>query len=120
MHFLVVDDSSVDRHALVGLLSSLGHTADQCENPMMAVQQIEVNTYDSIFLDVVMPDLDGYKLLRAVRLNPKTTGQYIVIFSNKKTVLEVDYGIKRAGADDYLTKPVTREQLDQILERVPA
>jgi CheY-like chemotaxis protein len=119
MHFLVVDDSSVDRHALVGLLSSLGHTADQCEHPAAALEQIEGNMYDSIFLDVVMPELDGYKLLRAVRLNPKTNGQYIVIFSSKKTTLEVDYGIRRAGADDYLTKPVTREQLDQILERVP-
>jgi CheY-like chemotaxis protein len=119
MHFLVVDDSPVDRHALVSFLSSLGHTADQCENPTVALQQIEGNIYDSIFLDVVMPELDGYKLLRAVRLNPKTTGQYIVICSSKKTPLEVNYGIKRAGADDYLTKPVTREHLDQILERVP-
>jgi CheY-like chemotaxis protein len=120
MHFLVVDDSSVDRHFLVGLLSSLGHTVDQCENPAIALNQIKNNVYDSIFLDVVMPDLDGYKLLRAVRLNPETTGQHIVIFSSKKTSLEVDYGLRRAGADDYLTKPVTREQLEQILERVPA
>jgi CheY-like chemotaxis protein len=118
MHFLVVDDSSVDRHSLVSLLSSLGHTIDQCESPTVALQHIEHNVYDSIFLDVVMPELDGYKVLRAVRLNPKTAGQYIVIFSSKKTPLEVSYGIKRAGADDYLTKPVTREQLDQILERL--
>ncbi len=118
MHFLVVDDSPVDRYALVSLLFFIGHTADQCEDPTVALQQIESNTYDSIFIDVVMPDLDGYKLLRALRLNPKTINEYVVIFSSKKTPLEVDYGIRRAGADDYLTKPVTRENLNQILERV--
>jgi CheY-like chemotaxis protein len=118
MHFLVVDDSPVDRYALVSLLFFIGHTADQCEDPRVALQQIESNTYDSIFVDVVMPDLDGYKLLRALRLNPRTLEQYVVIFSSKKTPLEVDYGTRRAGANDYLTKPVTRENLNQILERV--
>ncbi len=117
MHFLVVDDSPVDRYALASLLFFIGHTADQCENPTVALQQIESNIYDSIFIDVVMPDLDGYKLLRTLRLNPKTINQHVVIFSSKKTPLEVDYGIRRAGANDYLTKPVTRENLSQVLER---
>jgi two-component system chemotaxis response regulator CheY len=120
MRFLIVDDSPVDSHALATLLMSLGHVVDRSENPNEALVEVENNTYDLVFLDVVMPELDGYKFLRAVRMNPKTTGQYIVIYSSKKTPLEVDYGVKRAGANDYLTKPVTREQLEKMLSRIPA
>jgi CheY-like chemotaxis protein len=120
MHFLVIDDSSVDRHSLVSLLKALGHEADQCESPITALPMIESGHYDLVFLDVVMPELDGYKFLRSVRLNPATANQYVVFVSTKKTAIEINYGIKRAGANDYLPKPATREGLEQILERVTA
>jgi FixJ family two-component response regulator len=53
-------------------------------------------------------------------LNPATANQYVVFVSTKKTAIEINYGIKRAGANDYLPKPATREGLEQILERVTA
>jgi two-component system chemotaxis response regulator CheY len=120
MRFLIIDDSAVDRHALSSILESLGHQVEQCASPNEALNTIETGDYDLVFLDVVMPEQDGYKFLRSMRLNPKTTNQYVVLFSSKKTPLEVDYGIKRAGANDYLTKPVSRETVQQVLERVPA
>jgi CheY-like chemotaxis protein len=120
MHFLVIDDSSVDRHSLVSLLKSLGHAADQCEDPTAALSMIEAGSYDLVFLDVVMPELDGYKFLRSVRLNPNTANQYVVFCSSKKTPIEINYGINRAGANDYLPKPATREGLEQVLQRIPA
>jgi CheY-like chemotaxis protein len=120
MRFLVIDDSSVDRHALVSLLKALGHVADQSEDPTTALPLIESGQYDLVFLDVVMPELDGYKFLRSVRLNPNTTNQYVVFCSTKKTPIEINYGIKRAGANDYLPKPATRESLEQVLQRVSA
>jgi CheY-like chemotaxis protein len=120
MRFLVVDDSSVDRHSLVSLLEALGHSADQCEDPTAALPMIETGHYDLVFLDVVMPEIDGYKFLRSVRLNPSTSNQYVVFCSTKKTPIEINYGIKRAGANDYLPKPATREGLEQIIQRVSA
>lgn len=117
MQFLIVDDSSVDRHALATLLESLGHSIDQCASPNEALNQLEVGQYDVVFLDVVMPEQDGYKFLRTLRLNPKTASQYVVFCSSKKTPLEINYGLKRAGGNDYLTKPVTRESIVQVLDR---
>lgn len=117
MQFLIVDDSSVDRHALATLLESLGHTVDQCASPTEALSQVEDNQYDMVFLDVVMPEQDGYKFLRTLRLNPKTTSQYVVFCSSKKTPLEINYGLKRAGGNDYLAKPVTRDAVEQVLDR---
>jgi CheY-like chemotaxis protein len=120
MRFLIIDDSSVDRHALASVLESLGHHVDQSNTPVDALNTIESGNYDLVFLDVVMPEQDGYKFLRSLRLNPNTSSQYVVLCSSKKTPLEVDYGIKRAGANDYLTKPVSRETVQKVLDRVPA
>jgi CheY-like chemotaxis protein len=120
MRFLIIDDSSVDRHALVFLLEALGHKADECASPVDALSKVETGGYDLVFLDVVMPEQDGYKFLRSLRLNPKTSNQYVVFCSSKKTSLEINYGIKRAGANDYLPKPATRESVSQVLERVAA
>jgi CheY-like chemotaxis protein len=120
MRFLIIDDSSVDRHALACLLESLGHVVDQCDSPSTALNKVEGGHYDLVFLDVVMPEQDGYKFLRTLRLNPKTSNQYVVFCSSKKTPLEINYGVKRAGANDYLTKPVTRETVTDVLARVVA
>lgn len=120
MRFLIIDDSSVDRHFLAKLLENIGHEVDQCDTPKEALNLVEAGEYDLVFLDVVMPEQDGYKFLRELRMNPTTSNQYVVFCSSKKTPLEINYGLKRAGANDYLTKPVTRETVEQVLDRVAA
>jgi CheY-like chemotaxis protein len=118
MRFLVIDDSTVDRHALASLVQSMGHEVDQCADPTTALPMVETGRYDLVMLDVVMPELDGYKFLRSLRLNPGTANQYVVFCSSKKTPIEINYGINRAGANDYLPKPATKEGLEKVLERV--
>jgi CheY-like chemotaxis protein len=118
MRFLIIDDSSVDAHALTSILQTFGHEIDRCDNAKDAMSTIESGGYDVVFLDVVMPEQDGYKFLRSVRLNPKTAKQYVVFCSSKKTPLEMNYGIQRAGANDYLPKPVSRETVEQVLVKI--
>jgi CheY-like chemotaxis protein len=120
MRFLIIDDSSVERLALATGLESLGHAVDQFDTTIDALKTIEAGMYDSVFLDVVMPEQDGYKFLRTVRLNPATANQYVVFCSNKNTLLEMNYGVQRAGANDYLPKPVTRESIQKILGKIPS
>lgn len=119
MHFLIIDDSSVDAHALTSILQTLGHEVDRCDGAKDAMKTIESGKYDVVFLDVVMPEQDGYKFLRSLRLNPNTADRYVVFCSSKKTPLEMNYGIQRAGANDYLSKPVSRESVEEVLAKVP-
>ena len=114
MNVLVVDDSAVDRYHLVSLLNLAGHQVDQCAEPSTVLELVAAKSYDIVFLDVVMPDFDGYRLLRSIRLTPLISDQYVVICSIKKTPLEINYGLERAGANDYLPKPATREGLENI------
>lgn len=120
MRFLVVDDSAVDRRLLTSVLQELGHQADECPNTEGALNKIATGNYTSVFLDIVMPEQDGYKFLRELRANSVTAKQHVIICSSKKTPLEVDYGLKRAGANEYLVKPVTRESMAEVLQKVPA
>jgi CheY-like chemotaxis protein len=117
VNVLVIDDSAVDRYHLVSLLKSLGHEVDQCAEPNAVMELIAIKPYEIIFLDVVMPDFDGYRLLRNIRFNPMLSNQYVVICSVKKTPLEINYGLERAGANDYLPKPATREGLEDICQK---
>lgn len=117
MNVLVIDDSAVDRYHLVSLLNFLGHQVDQCAEPSSVLELIADKSYDVVFLDVVMPDFDGYRLLRNMRLTPLISAQYVVICSIKKTPLEINYGLERAGANDYLPKPATREGLESIFQK---
>jgi len=115
MRFLVIDDSDLDRQFLTGLLENANHQVDTCSSSQEAADRIKGNKYDSVFLDIVMPEKDGYKLLREIRSDRETAEQHIVFCSSKKTPLEVNYGLKR-GANEYLTKPVSAADIEKLLQ----
>ncbi len=118
MKLLVVDDSAVDRHLIVSMLEKIGHQVDTCQDTDDLLKKVEQENYAAVILDIVMPQRDGFKCLRRLRLNPSTSKQYVIFCSSKKTPLEINYGIKKAGANDYITKPVTQESLEKALEKV--
>jgi CheY-like chemotaxis protein len=118
-HFLIIDDSATQRHLLSSFLKDLEHTVDLCESTVGALEKIVKNNYAAIFLDIVLPEQDGYKFLRELRSHEQAAGQYVILCSTKSTKLEIDYGIKRAKANDYLTKPVSRESLSEALQKLP-
>jgi twitching motility two-component system response regulator PilH len=117
MRFLIVDDSAVDRLFLKSLLEDLGHQVESFESTAGVIDQIAAGDYTAIFLDIVMPEQDGYQFLRELRFNQTTAKQHVIFYSIKKTAIEITYGIKRAGANDYLPKPTTRECLEQTLRK---
>jgi twitching motility two-component system response regulator PilH len=118
MKFLVIDDSAVDRHLLTTVLQGMGHQVDTCNDTNGALGQITAQDYAAVFLDIVMPEKDGYKFLRELRSNDKTAKQHVIFCSSKKTTIEIDYGIKRAGANDYIVKPVNKEVVAQVLQKI--
>jgi len=117
-HFLIIDDSATQRHLLSSFLHELGHSVDICESTVGALDKITKNRYAAIFLDIVLPDQDGYKFLRELRSHDTAAAQYVILCSTKSTKLEIDYGLKRAKANDYLPKPVSRESLSMVLDKL--
>jgi CheY-like chemotaxis protein len=118
-HFLIIDDSAIQRHLLTSFLNELGNTTDFCESTVGALDKIIHNSYKAIFLDIVMPEQDGYKFLRELRSHHQLANQYVILCSTKSSKLEIDYGLKRAKANDYLPKPFSRESLSEVLQKLP-
>lgn len=118
MQFIVVDDSTVDRQYIASLLTEMGHDVEAFESTVGLVDKLSTGDYACLFLDIVMPEQDGYKFLRELRTNERTAKQNVVFCSSKKTAVEVKYGLQRAGANDYITKPVSRERLSEVLQKL--
>jgi twitching motility two-component system response regulator PilG len=81
----------------------------------------KVNDYlpQLIFCDILMPRLDGYQTCTIIKNNPLYANVPIVMLSSKDGVFDKARG-RMAGAQDYLTKPFTKEQLIAIVERFSA
>jgi adenylate cyclase len=104
---LVVDDSSVNRLVLVRRLETLGLEVMQAENGVQALELLAAapGAVDVVLLDVLMPELDGYETLAAMKADESTRHIPVLIVSG---VEELDSVVRciELGATDYLTKPI--------------
>ena len=108
---LIVDDDEVNRHVLVQQLSRAGLAVDECEGGAQAVDRIlSENCPALVLLDVMMPDLSGFDVLDRVRPHRNSTDLPIVLLTALTRESDIIDGF-RHGANDYLTKPFTREEL---------
>jgi DNA-binding response OmpR family regulator len=114
MRVLVVEDSEVLRESLVDGLTQIGHVVDAVIDGRQAVIHARTFEYDLIVLDLMLPVMDGLAALRELRT--KGCEARVLILSARDRVEQRVEGL-RAGADDYLVKPFSFEEL---LARVEA
>ncbi|MDO9212828.1 MAG: response regulator [Methylococcales bacterium] len=116
---LVVDDSvSIQKSLEINLLT-LQHIdhIDFADSGEMALEKIEAKQYDIIFLDVMMPGIDGYETCTRIRQMPLYKKTPIVMVSAKCSPLDEVKGIV-AGCTTYLTKPVQNEAFQKLSHRM--
>lgn len=104
-HVLVVDDNGVNRLVLTRALTRQGHRVTTAENGRAALSQLRAGTFDLVLLDVMMPELDGYGVLEALRADPQLR-HVPVIMSTAVDDLDDVIRCIELGAEDYLIKPV--------------
>lgn len=101
---LVVDDSGTNRRLLAAALTGLGHEVHTAENGRRALELLRGDAFDLVLLDLVMPVLDGYATLEAIKADPRTDHLPVIMVS---AVHELDSVVRciELGATDYLPKP---------------
>lgn len=103
---LVVDDVASN----IGLLSdalSDSYNIIAAKNGQMALKVAQKNDQpDIILLDVVMPEMDGYEVIKVLKNNPLTAHIPVIFVSAKSSVVDEEYGLT-LGAVDYITKPIS-------------
>ena len=114
---LVVDDSTTVRTQVVLELERLGIEADAAENGEEAFAHLKRPTkYDIIFLDVILPDVDGYSICKAIKKDKHRKQTPVIMLTGKGSPFDRVRG-KLAGCDIYLTKPVSRESFQDTVEQ---
>ncbi len=114
LRVLVVDDSNTIRRSAEMFLKQGGHDVLVAEDGYDALGKVVDFEPHLVFCDILMPRLDGYQTCTIIKRNPRFANVPVVMLSSKDGVFDKARG-RMAGAQDYLTKPFTKEQLLQAV-----
>lgn len=113
---LVIDDSNTIRRSAEIFLKQAGYQVLLSEDGFDALSKINDAMPDLIFCDVLMPRLDGYQTVAIIKRSQRHARIPVVMLSSKDGVFDKARG-KMVGAEAYLTKPFTKDQLLQAVDR---
>ncbi len=114
---LVVEDNKINQKVIVAKLSKFNIAPDVVENGLLALEKLELCSYDLVFMDCHMPIMDGYTASRELRLREtqQSLPHHTVIALTANALEGERQKCLAAGMDDYITKPIASKQLLDIL-----
>lgn len=114
---LVADDERSMARFIEVTLQKLGYEVTTVFDGKSALQEVNDNTHELYVLDVAMPYADGFEVLEAVRKSPAHSHSKVVMLTAEDANKEVFKGYQ-LGADVYVTKPVTAQELIRVIEQI--
>jgi twitching motility two-component system response regulator PilG len=115
LKILVVDDSKTIRRTAEMLLKKEGCDVSTAEDGFVALSKIADNPPQIIFVDIMMPRLDGYKTCALIKSNAEFSDIPVIMLSSKDGLFDKAKG-RIVGSNHYLTKPFSRNELLQAIE----
>ena len=120
-HVLLVEDNELNQEIALEMLSLNGVEADVADNGVQALEKFENSPeyyYDLIFMDVQMPVMNGYEATERLRALPRKDAENIwIVAMTANAFVEDIRTAKEAGMNEHLSKPVSMEQLQDVLHR---
>ncbi|PXV58562.1 twitching motility two-component system response regulator PilH [Dyella jiangningensis] len=114
---LVVDDSATIRAVLGRMLEVDGYEVVRAADGESALEMARAEPPAMIFLDIVLPGMNGFAVLRALRHDPLTQHVPIVMISGNQQATEQFY-VQRFGADDFISKPFGQAEVARSIDRL--
>ena len=119
LHVLVVEDEAINAQVVSAMLRNQGHGVVVAPNGRLALETLENEVFDCIFMDIQMPEMDGLETSAAIRQRAGCNRLDIPIIALTAHAIQGDRErFLAAGMDDYLTKPIRAESLREIMWKV--
>jgi CheY-like chemotaxis protein len=115
MRVLVVEDHPINQKLVGVLLDRMGCSTSICENGQLALDCVRREAFDLILMDVNMPVMDGLAATRLIRALPGTVAQTPIVVLTADVMNEAREQALKAGANDFVSKPVKVDQLREII-----
>jgi twitching motility two-component system response regulator PilG len=112
---MVIDDSNTIRRSAEIFLMQAGCQVILAENGFDALAKIADHQPDLIFVDIMMPRLDGYQTCALIKKNAKHRATPVIMLSSKDSLFDRARG-RMVGSDEYLTKPFSKDSLLKTVE----
>jgi two-component system, OmpR family, alkaline phosphatase synthesis response regulator PhoP len=116
---LIADDNENIREALTYLLEDEGYKLWMAKDGAEALREVKSVRPDIIFLDIMMPEMNGYDVCRIIKNDPELKKTYVIMLTAKGQVAEQERG-KEVGADEYIVKPFSPMEILTKIKRLLA
>ena len=113
---MIIDDSNTIRRTAEALLKKAGYDVLTAADGFEAMSMITDHQPDIIFVDIMMPRLDGYQTCQLIKSNKRFRDIPVIMLSSKDGLFDRARG-RMVGSEQYLTKPFTKEELLGAIER---
>ncbi len=123
LRVLLCDDNTINQKVAVRILQQLGYEPDLADNGREALKALDRKPYDLVFMDVMMPEMDGLEATRMIRKLEASGGSvnfnsHIIIIAMTAQAMQGDREkCLEAGMDDYLSKPIRPKDVRGVIER---
>ena len=117
LHILLAEDNLINRKLAQTLLERAGHQVTTAKNGKTAVELLEEQDFDLVFMDVQMPEMDGFGATGLIRANPKWTKLPIIAMTAHAMKGDRERCLE-AGMNDYVSKPLHVDELRAVIERM--
>jgi two-component system alkaline phosphatase synthesis response regulator PhoP len=114
---LIADDNENIREALTYLLEDEGYKLWLAKDGADALRKVREIHPDILFLDIMMPEINGYDVCRTIKNDPELKKTYVIMLTAKGQVSEQERG-KEVGADEYIVKPFSPMQILSKIKKI--
>ena len=114
---LLAEDNLINQKVAVRMLEKIGHRIDVVSNGREVVDLLKRVGYEIILMDVMMPEMDGLETTRHIRSKFPEKQQPYIIALTANAMTEDREKCLDAGMDDYLSKPIKRDMLKEVIDR---
>ena len=116
LKILVTDDDELSRRLMRVILTHEGHRVDVAANGLEALEAVKNNTFDIVFMDLNMPDMDGMEASRQIRAWEDGDSHTFIVALTASYLPEIGQALFDSGIDNYISKPFEVVQIQRLLK----